>query len=505
MAKLSKRLILTFLALWSLTATCGAQKLIEYTSGMGSRNPDNSDIWILYRGVTARHEGMTLKADSAHYNTHENRFTAFGGVTITISDTTFILGDHLFYDGNTRVADIWDDTVVLVDGSTRLLANHITYERNRATAYYTLWGHATSADRTLDSRQGEYNSDLKEFYIYGNVILADSSMRLLTDTLIYNTTTEVAHFESPTHIYTDSTHIYSELGDYNTATRFAASFRRSSVDNQGRTIDSDTLFYDEGKSYGKARGNVKIFDPENDITCTGLYGESNRQSNFSFVTKQALVTFVDKGDTLFLHADTVYVVTDDSNHLQSVRASHKVKVYRRDAQAMCDSAYYSAPDSTLRLFQNPVLWYDHYQCTADTIELLHDTSGVRHAWLRSSCFALQQVDREKFNQLKGRQGEVFFADGEPLYADIKGNAEMVYYITEDDSTGTRLVGANVGMGSDIRIYFDTTRAPSRVVTYDKPDLKTYPVMQLPAEWHRLKDFRWLATRRPRKPQDVFVW
>ena len=44
---------------------------------MGSRDPDNGDIWILYRGVTARHEGMTLTSDSAHFDTRQNSFTAF--------------------------------------------------------------------------------------------------------------------------------------------------------------------------------------------------------------------------------------------------------------------------------------------------------------------------------------------------------------------------------------------------------------------------------------------
>lgn len=489
-----------------MIAHCSAQKLIEYSSGMGSRDPNNGDIWVLYRHVKAVHEGMTLTSDSAHYNTRENSFTAFGSVVIKLSDTTFIYGDRLYYDGNTRVVDIWDDTVVLVDGRTQLLANHVTYERNKATAYYTEWGHALSGARTLDSRQGEYNSDRKEFYIYNEVVLADTGMTLYTDTLIYNTNTEVAHFESPTRIYSDSSVIFSDLGDYNTQTRFAISYRASHVDNQGRTIDSDTLYYDDQERYGKAYGNVRIFDSVNNITCTGLYGETNQVRNFSFVTGRALVLFVDGKDSLFLHADTVYVTTDSANQLQSVRANYKVKVYRHDAQAMCDSAFYSAGDSLLSLYKDPVLWYEHYQCTADTIELLHDTSGVHRAWLRSACFGVQQVDREKFNQLKGRQGVVYFESGEPQYADVLGNAQMVYYITEGDSTtGTSLLGVNVGMGSDMRIYFDTTRAPSRVVTYDKPDLKTYPVSAVPAEWRRMKDFRWLSSRRPRKPEDVFVW
>ena len=495
-----------FTFLFLLFPVAQGQKLIEYTSGMGSRDPERPEVWILYQNVVATHEGMTLKADSAHYNTEENSFTAFRNIHITLTDTTFIYGDRLFYNGNTRVLDIWADTVVLIDGGTVLKANHLTYERNRATAYYTEWGHATSDDRTLDSRQGEYNSERKMFFIYNDVNLRDSSMLLVTDTLLYNTVNKVAHFESSTYIYSDSSVIYSELGDYNTDTRFAISFKGSHVSNQGRTIDSDTLYYDEVQEYGKAYGNVRIYDSVNDLTCTGRYGETHQKQRFSFVTDSAHVLFVDKGDSLFLHGDTVYVTTDSADQLSTVRANYKVKVYRRDAQAMCDSAYYSASDSLLSLYREPVLWYEHAQCTADTIELLHDTSGLSRAWLRTDCFAMQQVDSARFNQLKGKQGIVYFKNGDPDYVDILGNAQIVYYITEETPDGqVSLVGVNAGVGTDMRIYFDSTKAASRVVTYDKPDMQTYPVMQLPEELRRLPDFRWRPESRPRRPEDVFVW
>ena len=501
-----KRILLLLLAMLCMPVAVYAQKLIEYRSGMGSRDSGNPDVWILYRHVHATHEGMILDADSAHYNTRENSFTAFRDVEIQLSDTTFIFGDRLYYDGNTRVLDIWADTVVLIDGGTQLLANHLTYERNRATAYYTKWGYGSSDNRALYSRQGQYNSDLKQFYIYNDVVLTDSTMRLVTDTLLYNTETSVAHFESATHIYSDSSHIYSELGDYNTDTRFAISYRASHVDNKGRMIDSDTLYYDEQQEYGKSYGHVVIVDSANELTCTGRYGETSQVDGFSFVTDSAHVLFVSDGDSLFLHADTVYITTDSANQLQTVRANYHVKVFRRDAQAMSDSAFYSAADSTLTLYRNPVLWYDHYQCVADTIELNHDTSGVRKAYLRSACFALQQVDREKFNQLKGHQAIVYFDDGEPDYADVVGNAQMVYYITEEDTAGRiALVGVNAGVGASMRIYFDSTRAPVRVVSIDRPDMQTYPVDLLPADLKRLPDFQWLPQRRPRRPEDVFVW
>lgn len=495
-----------FLLLLLAPSASQAQKLIEYTSGMGSRAPENPDIWILYRGVTATHEGMTLVADSAHYNTQENSFTAFRHITIHLSDTTTIYGDRLYYDGNTRVLDIWADTVVLIDGGTVLKANHLTYERNRETAYYTQWGHATSEDRTLDSRQGQYNSTLKEFYIYNDVVLTDSNMRLVTDTLIYNTETTIAHFDNATHIYSDSSTIYSELGDYNTDTRFAISYRASHVDNQGRMIDSDTLYYDEVEEYGKAFGHVVIVDSTNDITCTGRYGETSQARHFSFVTDSAHVLFIDNGDSLFLHADTIFVFNDTANQLESVRANYHVKAFRRDAQLMCDSAFYSAADSTLLLYREPVVWYEHYQCVADTIELLHDSAGVKRVYLRTDCFAVQQVDREKYNQIKGRQGVVYFRDGEPLYADVLGNAQMVFYLTEEDSSGNHaLMGVNAGIGTDMRIYFDSTRTPVRVVTYDKPDMQTYPVGELPEELKQLPAFQWLSARRPRSPEEVFLW
>ena len=482
------------------------QKLIEYQSGMGSRDPNNPDVWILYQGVTATHEGMTLVADSAHYNTVENSFTAYRHITITLTDTTFIYGRRLYYDGNSRVLDIWDDTVVLVDGGTVLKANHLTYERNESMAYYDKWGYAVSGDRNLDSRKGYYNSGTKVFYIYDDVHLSDSSMLLVTDYLKYDTETEIAHFETPTHIYSDSSTIYSELGDYNTQTRFAISFKRSHVDNQGRMIDCDTLYYDEQQDYGQATGHVVIVDSLNNMTCTGRYGETNQAERFSYVTDSAHVLFIDRGDSLFLHADTIRVTNDSANQLSTVQANYHVKVFRRDAQAMCDSAFYTAADSMLTLYSGPVLWYEHYQCVADTIVLLHDSNGVRRAYLHSDCFAIQQVDRDKFNQLKGRQGVVYFRNGEPQYADVLGNAQMVYYLTEENDTlGTVLVGVNVGRGTDMRIYFDTNRAPTRVVTYDKPDMQTYPIGKLPEEWKSLPDFNWQTPRRPRRPEDVFIW
>ncbi|MBR1851178.1 MAG: hypothetical protein IJ789_07380 [Bacteroidales bacterium] len=484
-----------------------AQRLIEYTSGMGARDAENPDVWILYSKVRATHDDMTLWADSALLNTAVNDFTAFRNIVIELSDTTHIYGDRLYYDGNSRVANIWADTVVLVDGNTMLFTNHITYDRNRSVAYYTEWGHGESNQRTLDSRSGLYNAELKEFFIHGDVVLTDSSSRLLTDTLTYNTVTSLASFSSPTNIYTDSTHIYSELGTYNTENRFAVSHRASHVTNRDGELAADTLIYDEGYEWAEGFGHVAINQPDNGLACYGHYGLWRGKERYSYVTGRALATYAEKpeDDSLYVHADTIWLTLDSARNVSSVFAYAHVKAFRTDVQALCDSAHYRVADSVALLFGSPTLWNEGYQCQADTIELHHDSTGVTMVYLRTDCKTMQRLDPEKFNLLKGKQGVVHFAGGEPTFADILGNAQMVFHITEEDSTGNEsVVGVNVGVGSDMRIYFDSTRAPRRMVAFGKPDMRTFPLDKLPDEPRQLHT-QWLGSKRPAKPEDIFEW
>lgn len=500
-----KRFLLLILLIASTTTLWGQRKVINYEAGMGARDASDPDVWILYNKVKAEHEGMILYADSALLNTQRNDFTAYKKVKIVLSDTTFIYGDQLFYDGDTRIVDVWDDTVIFIDGKTTLKTAHLSFDRNTSTASYTTWGHTVSGDRILDSRMGEYNSDTKDLFIHRKVVLQDSTSRLETDTLFYNTRTEVADFVSPTYIYSDSTILYSELGSYNTQTRYAVSTKASSVETGSKILTCDTLYYDEPKDYGRAYGNVVLFDTSNNVTCFGRYGETDGTQHTSLVTDSAMVVYVSEGDSLFMHADTLLVTNDTNNKVESIRAHHHVKTFRTDVQGMCDSAFYSVKDSVIQLFYDPVIWYDNYQCTADTIEMHHDSTGVRTAYLRTNSFSVEQMDVMRFNQLKGKQGVVYFEKGEPSYADILGNAQMVYYLTEEDSVGNlSLIGANAGVGSDMRIYFHE-RHPDRLVAYGKPDMHTYPDAQLPDELKRLKGFRWLDSHRPKSAMDIFEW
>ena len=499
MDKILKLLIILFVVAAALPLR--AQRIIEYKADMGSRDRDDANVWLLYGNVEAYHDGMTLYTDSASFDTKNNIFIAHRNVRIRITDTTTLLGSTAIYDGTTRIADVWGDTVTLIDGHTILKTDLLSYDRNNSTASYFHWGHTVHDSALMDSRKGFYHSDTRDIYLFDDVVLHDSTAWLYTDTLLYNTQTGLAQFISPTLIVSDSSTVYSEDGNYNTSSHDAASFKASRLTDRQKWMTADTLYFNDHTEYGRAFGHVVIVDTLNGLICRGNEGLTDQTDRRSFVTDSALIIYIDSvGDSLFLHADSIFAFNDENRQFSAARAYRGVRMYRRDAQLVCDSLSYSATDSILSLYYDPVVWYEDYQCTADTIHCFYDTAGVRLVKLRSNVFAIERVDDEKFNQVKGRNSDVYLASSEPLYADILGSARMVYYVL--DESPRSLLGVNVGMGSDMRIYFKD-RKPRRFSTFVMPDMKMYPPDKLPDDERLLPGFRWLDNLRPSSPDDVF--
>ena len=101
--------------------------------------------------------------------------------------------------------------------------------------------------------------------------------------------------------------------------------------------------------------NVTLVDTINDVIVKGEYAQMDRERNRAFVTDSALLIMVGKQDSLFLHADTLFMDQDSAKN-QIVRAYYKVKFYSQDMQGLCDSMVYLSVDSTITLFNEPVTW-----------------------------------------------------------------------------------------------------------------------------------------------------
>ena len=95
----------------------------------------NSKATRLLGNVAFRHENTLMYCDSAYMYREENRIEAFSNVRINQGDTLQMTGRRLDYDGNTRLARIFED-VVMKDRKTVLITSRLDYDMNKEVAFY---------------------------------------------------------------------------------------------------------------------------------------------------------------------------------------------------------------------------------------------------------------------------------------------------------------------------------------------------------------------------------
>ena len=85
-----------------------------------------------------------------------------------------------------------------------LTTEELEYDLNARIGTYYNGGKVVNKSTVLTSKEGYYYGDTKDVIFKQKVILNDPEYRVLTDTLQYNSNTEIATFTSPTTIYSDS-------------------------------------------------------------------------------------------------------------------------------------------------------------------------------------------------------------------------------------------------------------------------------------------------------------
>ncbi|MCB2220205.1 MAG: organic solvent tolerance protein OstA [Bacteroidetes bacterium] len=461
------------------------------------------DIQRLIGNVILKHDSTYLYCDSAYLYEATNSFDGFGSVRIKASDTLNIYSDLLNYKGNSRVAELHHN-VRLIDRRATLYTDHLWYDRKTKIAYYTTGGKIVDSSNVLTSRKGYYYTDLKEAYFKDSVKLVNPDYVMLTDTMLYHTETEVSFFFGPTTITSDENLIYCENGWYDTRNDKSRFSRNAYMITKEQKLMGDSLYYDRKLDFGKAYNNVMLNDTVQDMLVLGDYGEFRRKAGYAFVTDSAVAVMVDKQDSLFLHADTLYIHFDSTEQIEYMKGYFKTKFYRKDMQGMCDSMIYSFTDSTIFLYKEPVLWSDENQLTADSIRIAMANNKVDTLALLGNSFIISMDDtlsRNTFNQIKGKVMTGYFRNNQLSKIMVIGNAETVYYIREEDGG---LLGINVAYSSDMEIKLKDSDVIT--ITYIKqPDAHTYPPTELPVEKRRLKNFKWLEDRRPMNQQEIFIW
>ena len=335
--------------------------------------------------------------------------------------------------------------------------------------------------------------------------LVNPKFVLTSDTLKYSTDTKIATILGPSDIVSDKNHIYSERGIYNTTTEQAELLDRSVLTNEGKKLTGDSIFYDRVLGYGEAFDNVQMNDTINRNMLTGNYCFYNEITGSALATQRAVAIDYSQGDSLFMHGDTLRLITyhiNTDSMFREMRVYHKVRAYRTDVQAVCDSLVYNSKDSCMTMYTDPILWHGSQQLLGEEIKVYMNDSTINWAHIINQALAVEQKDSVHYNQVTGKEMKGFFVGGDMRQVDVNGNVLVVFYPIDDkDST---MIGLNYSEGSFLRMLLKERRMEQGAFI-GKANGTLYPMDQIPADKYKLPSFVWFDYIRPRNKEDIFEW
>lgn len=468
-----------------------------------SRDNPDPDAQILVGNVSFRHDSIYMYCDSACFYEKTNSLEAFDNVKMEQGDTLFLYGDYLFYDGNTQIAKVRNN-VRMENRTTTLTTDSLNYDRIANLGYFFDGGTLMDEENVLTSDWGEYSPATKMSVFNYEVELVNPQFTLTSDTLRYNTATKIANIVGPSDIDSDENHIYSELGYYYTQQGQAELLNRSVLSNGGKTMVGDSLFYDRNKGVGEAFYNVEFVDTINKNMLTGNYCYYNQKVGRAFATDEAMAVDFSQGDSLFIHADTLQMFTfnlDTDSVFREARAYHKVRFYRSDVQGVCDSLVFSAKDSCLTMYRDPILWNKRQQLLGEQIMIYMNDSTIDWAHIQNQALSVELLDSANYNQVTGKEMKAFFKNGEMNQVDVIGSVRLVYYPMEKDST---YIGMNISETSQLSMFIEN-RKLKKMIMSPKSNGTLYPMSQIPSDKKRLDNFAWFDYVRPLSKNDIFIW
>ena len=511
-------------------ADTGGVKIIEIINAdkQGYKKVDSvTDMQFLVGNVHLKQDNTIFYCDSAVYNKNLQIIEAFGNVHINDNDSVHTYSQYLLYHVDTKIANL-KKKVRLTDGKSNLFSEEVQYDVNQKIGEYHTGGRLENKGSILTSKEAIYYADLKDVYFKTNVDLKDPKYKLKTDSLLYNTETEIATFIAQTYIEDSAKRkIRTKEGYYDLKNRRANFTSRTSIDDGPVRIVADNMKNNDSTGENILEGNVIYVDTAQGVSIlAGRILSNNKQGNF-LATRHPLMIIKQENDSTFITADTLFsgrlsklqlggdsmtftdtlkgkIVLDTSTNKDDstdrfFRAYRNVRIFSDSLQAVCDSLFYSGRDSIFQLFQEPILWASENQVTGDTIYLYTRNKKAEKLYVFENGLLISKARENMYNQIRGNRLNGYFIDGVIDYMRARGSAESIYYIEDDDSA---LIGVNKASGDIIDMRF-AAKELNRVVFINEVKGTMYPINQFPEAEKLLRNFKWHDGRRPKTKFELF--
>lgn len=329
---------------------------------------DTTDLQMLAGNVKLQQGTTIFICDSAVLNKRNRFLESFGNVHIIDNDTVNIRSQYLKYFTDTKMAFL-KNNVSLTDSKSTLYTNDLTYDLNTKIGEYHNGGRLVNQTSVLTSKEGTYYEELKDVYFKKNVDLKDPKYTLKTDSLLYNTATQVATFIAPTKIVDSAKRtITTKDGFYDTRNQKAYFGQRPTLKDGSTTIIANTVDSDDKTGISILIGNAVYIDTAQGISVLANRIDANRIDGSFIATQHPLLIIKQDKDSIYITADTLEsgrlsklraladsAAKNDTLRLQRDTTLNLAKVLRDSLGLQNDSALVAVADTTHSLPKDTLL------------------------------------------------------------------------------------------------------------------------------------------------------
>ncbi|HAN79024.1 MAG TPA: hypothetical protein DCQ31_15275 [Bacteroidales bacterium] len=493
---LPKYTLFGFLLLFATFFSTEAQD-IQYNAD-SQTNAGAPHLTRLTGNVRIRQNNLFIKCDEAVFDNSQNSFTARNNVKVK-QDEMVISADELDYDGNRKLGKFRKN--INVNSQDRILyTEFLDFNSGENSGYFYNGGKVIDEKSTLVASRGYYYSTNSSYLFLDKVFVDYPDYDIFTDTLRYQLNDNLVIMQGPTRIISDNNFIYCEKGKVNTKTDITEFSQNAYIINSRQRLAGTKIVYDRQTGVGKAYGNVSMRDSIQNVVITGDFAEYTEKPESSLIAGHALFVQGEKGDSLYLHADTLRSEYNDDGSYKLLLAYRKVKMFRTDMQSACDSLAYVFSDSTINMHHKPVLWSDINQITSEVIKIKMRDQKAETMTMVGESFIISQEDTVHYNQIKGRDMKAHFSQNQLSLIEVLSNAESIYFPKEE----TDIIGLNKSESERMKIYL-TEGKVQKILFLAKPKILLSPLEDVKKEDFKFQKFVWLDTVRPYKPEEVFNW
>ncbi|WP_297336833.1 OstA-like protein [Algoriphagus sp.] len=455
----------------------------------------------LYGDVKMKNQSTLINCDSAHFYRAQNVAKLYGRVFIeNLEDSVTTRSAYADYNGNTKLAKLRTN-VVMTNGETSLYTDYLDFDRAANVAVYFNEGKVVDTTNVLTSVKGRYEVNLERITFNEEVILVNPDYTMKTNHLVYMTIPKTAETKGLTNLIAeDGTTLDAQRGSfYHTQTK-QFRFFEGVVDTENSRVKADELIYRELDAYYEGKGRVAVLNKEREVEIFGDVGNYWEDRGYSRVYGNALVRKYFEKDTLFMISDTLISQDKEGDSLRFLKAFRSINLIKSDLSGIADSLVYNYADSSIQLFNDPVIWNQRNQISADSMVFYLVNEELERAIMKEKVFSVMTDTLANFNQMKGRKMTAFFGEGEIRQLFIEGNGESLYYALEGDTLNQ---GINRTLSATIRLNFQDG-AVRRVNYGVKPDGRFIPIQDTDEKSTRLEGFQWREEEKPRM-EDILAW